>query len=296
MDYKQKFKYDVALLNNYYRQNKKSMSGKAVLLLMWDVGDLITKCCKKLNVKPHGLFWDIYGNSEGAKNQKAKSNLTREFMQRSERIRRFHKKNEIIKIFPNLNRYTLYREAMSFFTDKAHLLTKAEKQDLINLLNSNEDYVDIKSQIISLKSQKSIKGNVGRPNPRNQRLGDVEPQKKIFYKFYQYIESLNNKDEEDLTKELAESGVNCDFINSLAVNTNALMQEKNDNHYFEIPPSLSNNLWKEYALMLQFFMNDKTPQNRKRFRRLVEMIEMYRLAQKLFNIINEVNKLNKKAN
>ena len=56
MDYKQKFKYDVALLNNYYRQNKKSMSGKAVLLLMWDVGDLITKCCKKLNVKPKFFY------------------------------------------------------------------------------------------------------------------------------------------------------------------------------------------------------------------------------------------------
>jgi len=292
MDHKKQLKIDIAPLNNRYRKNKNSMSGKDILLLFWDVGDLITKCCQKHNIKPHNLFWEIQGNSEGAKNQKTNSNLTREFMTRSERIRRFLSKEDIIKEFENLSSYTLFREAMSFFTDKAHLLSKTEKRDLISLLNSDQSNEEIKRQIIFLKSKKKV----GRPNPRDQRLGDVEPQKKTFDKFYQYIEALIKKDEKIRSKELAASGVNNDFMSSLAVNTTALMQEGIDYYPFEILPSLPNNLWKEYALMLQFFINDKTPQNRKRFRRLVEMIEMYRLGERLNEIIYEIKDSNKATN
>jgi len=292
MNEKEKLKKDIAPINNHIRKNKKSLSGTEILLMMWDVGDLLAKYIKKHQVKAHSLYWDIYGNSEGILNTQAKSNITREFLQRSERIRRFFNKNEIKNNFAGLSSYNLFREAMPFFTGKDDLLTKAERNDLIALLNSDQSYEDIKRQIISLKSEKEV----GRPNPRDQRLGDVEPQKNTFYKFYKYIELLKEKDNQEIINELEKFEVNIKFINFLAFNTNALMQDDFDYVQFNLPSSLSENLWKDYALMLQFFINEKTPKNIKRFRRVVELIEILDLSTWLDNITNEFNESGKEAN
>ena len=88
---------------------------------------------------------------------------------------------------------------MPFFDNDKYLLKGKEKKDLLNILNSNESSNLILKKIKLLQSQK-----IGRKNPRNQKLKEVEPQKDVFISFYNYIFNLiKDNSYETINKEVS---------------------------------------------------------------------------------------------
>lgn len=51
-------------LNNKYRDLSKAQNtGNQILRIMWQVGDLLEHFIAKHEIKPHFLYWQIYGKA-----------------------------------------------------------------------------------------------------------------------------------------------------------------------------------------------------------------------------------------
>jgi len=141
---------------NNYKQQRGKINGTELLLIMWDIGDLIKKYIEETKVPPHNLFRQIYGKSEGKKNINQKSYIAREFLGRCYRVRYiFHDKENIKTLLPNVIDITSFREAMPFFDNPNYKLNEKDFKELILLLNSKKRQCRL-SHFLILKRKDSI--------------------------------------------------------------------------------------------------------------------------------------------
>ena len=75
--------------------------------------------------------------------------------------------------------------ASDFFDNPKFILKGKERKDLLELLNCN-----LKASIILQKIRKLQEKKIGIKNDRNQRLKDLENEKKIFIDFYNHTYRL----------------------------------------------------------------------------------------------------------
>lgn len=276
----QKLISEISPLYNLYKQSNRNIVGTEALQIMWDIGDLLKKEIEISNIAPHNLYRKIYGKAEGQDDITQKSYITREFLGRAYRIRNiFKEKENIKKILPNLRNFISFREAMPFFDNEKYLLKGEERQKLLSILNSNESPNLILKKIKLLQTEK-----IGKKNPRNQKLNEIEPKKEIFIIFYNYLFNLiKNNNYEYVKKET--SVINPSIINKLSLNTSALAQE--GFKYVDITESLSNDHWNNYIEFLNYFSKQNDAKERRRFRRLISPERIVRLAEMLQAVTSE---------
>jgi len=272
---------NITPLYHKYKQEKKTLSGTDALYVMWDIGELLRQFIKTHNIKPHTLYREIYGKSEGLKNITQRSYIPREFQGRCFRIRRiFNSKETIAKELPHLKKFTCFREAMPFFDNPKYKLDGTARTNLLKLLNSNMDTRDLLKEIESLQEE-----HIGIKNPRNQKLHQMESERKLFIEFYNYIYELIQLGTYDkIGAKIAH--INTGFISMLAKNTSALSADGLKFFEFEIPKSAMP-IWRDYANVIKMFISQKTPQGKRRFRRLISPARMSRLADMLYALLSE---------
>jgi hypothetical protein len=104
---------EITPIYNAYQKGQGMLKPAALIELMWDIGTILEKYITLYNVAPHTLYRDIYGKSEGTKNVKQRSYITREFLGRSYRVKRiFKERKDIQKQLPKLSATNHFREAM----------------------------------------------------------------------------------------------------------------------------------------------------------------------------------------
>lgn len=270
----QKLISEISPLYNTYKQSSRSILGTEALQIMWDIGDLLKKEIEISTMAPHNLYRKIYGKAEGQDDIIQKSYITREFLGRAYRIRNiFEKKEDIKKILPNLKNFISFREAMPFFDNEKYLLKGEERERLLFILNSNESPNSILKKVKLLQAEK-----IGKKNPRNQKLNEIEPKKEIFINFYNYLFNLiKNNSYEHIKKELPD--IDNSIINKLSSNTSALAQE--GFKYVDISESLLNGQWNNYIEFLNYFSKQNDAKERRRLRRLISPERIVRLAEML---------------
>lgn len=179
---------EITPLNNKYREGiNANLLGKEILKIMWDVGEILFVNGIK-NVHP--VAWAIYGKEKGIR----RSYITRDFLSYCFRVRKyFRARDEIDDKFPKLQKYSLFREAFPLLDNSKYSLNKREREELVNLLNSEQPVHSIKKKIIKIKREK-----LRIYNDRRQRLGEMVPVKENFIKIYKELSNLvlnNNLDE-----------------------------------------------------------------------------------------------------
>mgnify|MGYP003978942775 CR=1 FL=1 len=260
-------------------KNNKSEHGLEPLEIAWDIGNILKSSIEKYNIAPHSLYRKIYGLSEGNKNIIKNSYIPREFQGRCYRIRNiFSSKDNIRKEFPSLKSFTLFREAMPFFDNEKCLLKGKEKLELVSLLNSNQKNSDIMKHI-----RKLLKAYLHITNPRSQRLSDLDNEKEIFINFYNYIYKLSELSSDEINNNLKGEGIAHTDIRLVVKNTRSLCQDgilfvKMD----KIIPS-SNNLWKKYIGLLEYFAHESDAKKIRRFRRIIPVRRIINLANMLIS-------------
>lgn len=279
----QKLIGDISPLYNLYKQTSRKISGVKALQIMWEIGGLLKKTIEVSNIAPHNLYRKIYGKAEGQEDITQKSYITREFLGRSYRIRNiFKNKEDIQKKLPNLKSFIPFREAMPFFDNEKYILRGGEKEKLLSLLNSDLNPTLILNKIKLLQSEK-----IGRKNPRDQKLSELQPQKEIFINFYNYLFNLiKNNNYEFVKKEF--TNVDISILIKISSNTSALAQE--GVKYIEIPPkSTLNTQWVTYINMLNSLSIQVDAKERRRFRRLISPERIVRLAEMIQAVTSEVS-------
>ncbi len=270
------------LYNEY--QADKNISWTDALKIMWDIWDILKIYITKYNIAPHKLFWSIYWKAEWINNTTQKSYITREFQNRCHRIKNiFWSKNDIDLIFPNLNNFNLFREAMPFFDNEKYKLKWKEKEHLLKLLNSNKSYSEIMQQIKILQKDK-----IWIKNPRTQKLHELEDEKKIFIDFYNMVfKTLNSKD----FSTLKDDKILKDYILLLSKNTNSLSQDWLKFSEMSIEKDKTkNSLFNDYYSLISSFSLEKTPQKIRRFRRIIPVERIVKLADLLYSLYWELEK------
>ncbi|MCX6751412.1 MAG: hypothetical protein NT161_01440 [Candidatus Nomurabacteria bacterium] len=270
----------ISPLYNSYKQTSRNISGTKALQIMWEIGDLLKKAIEVSGVAPHNLYRQIYGKAEGKENITQKSYITREFLGRSYRIRNiFKNKENIQKDLPNLKSFISFREAMPFFDNEKYILKGEEKEKLLSLLNSDLSPTSVLDKIKLLQSEK-----IGRKNPRNQKLDELQPQKEIFINFYNYLFYLiKNNDYESVKKEFKD--VDISILKTISSNTSALAQE--GVKYIEIPESTLDTQWITYLNILNSFSTQINAKERRRFRRLIPPERIVKLAEMIQALTSE---------
>lgn len=271
---------EISPLYNSYKKMSKEISGTDALILMWDIGDILKKVIDTSKIPPHNLYRKIYGKAEGTSDIVQKSYITREFLGRAYRIRNIFKdQKEIKKTFPNLKNFISFREAMPFFDNKKYLLLGDRRNKLIALLNSNNSNSLILKEIKSLQSE-----YIGIKNPRNQKLVELEEEKKVFIDFYNFLFNLIKQADYELVLMETKGFKNTTLI-KLSSATSCLAQE---GYIFpEIPDEDFNEKWIKYINLIKFFSTQKDPKDRRRFRRLIPPTRIVRLAEMLQGISSE---------
>ena len=288
---------DLTPLYNQYKEKSSTISGTDALAIMWDMGDILKTFLDNNDIAPHALYREVYGVSEGSSNVTKKSWITREFQGRCYRIRNiFQDKDQIYSELPSLVGFTAFRESMPFFDNKKYKLEGEDRVNLLKLLNSNKSKSFVKKEINKLQDKK-----IGISNDRNQRLADVEDQKKIFIGFYNYIYYLKDKDNQEIAQSLKEKSVDVELIKAVAKNTSALSTDGLRYYEFDedkvkrinadIPekPELGN--WISYIDVLKDFINQKNPKKIRRFRRLIKPEIIVRLSDMLNTVIRDNSSL-----
>jgi len=278
----QKLIEDISPLYNSYKQTSRNIGGVKALQIMWEIGDLLRKTIEVSNIAPHNLYRKIYGKAEGQEDITQKSYITREFLGRSYRIRKiFKNKEDIQKDLPNLKTFIPFREAMPFFDNEKYILRGGEKEKLLSLLNSDSSPTLILNKIKLLQSEK-----IGRKNPRDQKLGELQPQKEIFINFYNYLFNLiKNNSYEFIEKFFAD--VDISILIKISSNTSALAQE--GVKYIEIPEFNLSTQWVNYINMLNSLSTQVDAKERRRFRRLISPERIVRLAEMIQAVTSEAS-------
>lgn len=182
---------NIAPLNNEYRDRVHLKgSGTVVLELMWRVGEILELFLTKEKIKPHTLYWQIYGKAPGLK----RSYITRDFLSYCLRVKRFFRSSgDIRTMFPNLKQYSLFREAFPLLENPKYKLIGDEQERLVRILNSNSDPSKIRSYVVNLKNER-----IGVRNPRTQRLNELKGEVDSFIGIFNYAYELikeNNADD-----------------------------------------------------------------------------------------------------
>jgi len=258
-------------LYNSYRDSVKSLaSGTDVLVLMWKVGDIIDLFVNEHDIKPHALYWQIYGKAEGLK----QSYITRDFLSYCLRIRRyFSSMTDISERFPHLRKYSLFREAFPLLENPKFKLSKDDEDKIITVLNSGGSLQKIKQLIQAVKSQ-----HIGIKNTRKQKLNEMKPIADNFVAIYNEIYSLIKNNNQQELDQFAGS-FSKDLLSSLSEAVSALTQE---NLYI---PELTERkeLPAHWILFIQnlIYLLKANVETRNRFRRLVPPRKLFNLADML---------------
>lgn len=270
---------EITPLYNQYKRQNKTISGVDALGIMWNIGDILRKFVKNNNMAPYSLFNKIYGNSENTKNITQNSYIAREFQSRCFRIRRiFINKEEIEQLFPNLQKFRLFDRALPFFDGK-YKLNGDEREKIIRLLNSSHSYKYIESYVENLKKEK-----INIKNPRTQRLSDLDSEKVVFVKFYNFIYHILKKETNIIISQLKNDGISKNDIRALAKNTNALSQDGlkftkvNKENFYNIP------LWMDYVEIIHKFNIQNNAKLVRRFRRIIPLSKIINLSDMLYTL------------
>src|SRR5579859_975914 len=150
-------------LNNRYRDLVKTNdSGSDVLVLMWQVGDMLDAYINENGIKPHALYWKIYGKAEGVRT----SYITRDFLSYCLRIKRYFKQvSDIRELFPSLRKYSLFRGAFPLLENNKYKLNGEQEARIIKVLNSKQSIKEILLEINNVKHSR-----IGIRNTRTQKL------------------------------------------------------------------------------------------------------------------------------
>lgn len=265
---------NITPLNNKYRDLiKEKSSGTKVVVIMWEVGNLLHIFLLRNKIKPHKLYWKIYGKSEGTRT----SYITRDFLSYCFRIRKyFSKKEEIEKNFYNLERYSSFREALPLLENPKYKLDKKSQSILIRLLNSNIPPMQIKENIIQLK-----KNRIGIKNTRYQRLREMEPSAKIFASFYNYIYKIY-KENNDTEAKSFRTLIGENVLNNLSAMIASLAREGLFIPKFKYK-NYQNIRFNSFMGTLKELIN-KNIEDRNRFRRLFPPRKIIRLADMIYSL------------
>jgi len=264
-------------LYNKYKTDGKAIKPSDSIVLMWELGDVLKSYIEEHAVKPHNLYREIYGMSEGSTNVARKSWITREFQGRCFRIRNIFKdKDEIEKNLGGLSSFTLFRESMPFFDNPKYQLKGEEMSLLLNALNSSSTKL---SHIRSLQKKK-----IGITNSRTQKLDELEADKLTFIEFYNYIFKLLQSGGEGIRIALLGNIISDEFIELLAVNTNACTQDGLKFKQIDEPRLDSEIIWHKYWQTLENLTKDNNPKVMRRFRRLIPPERISKLADMLYKL------------
>ena len=264
--------------NNLYRDLVKHgvESGTRVLVIMWKVGEIIENFIKKHDIKAHNLYWQIYGKAEGLKT----SYITRDFLSYCLRIRKYFQKIEdITNIFPQLQRYSLFREAFPLLENPKYKLSKVEANDLIKILNSANQPQKIKEMILEIKNQR-----IGIKNTRNQKLNEMKPITDNFVVIHNDLYTLI-KNNEPIKLDSFTTTFQRDYLMKLSQKVAALSQE---NLYIPILPDRKDlpDQWIKFINNLNYLLTT-TVETRNRFRRLIPPRRLFELADMILAITND---------
>lgn len=270
---------EITPLYNTYKENSGTIKGTEAVKLMWEIGDLIQKYLKENDTAPHTLYRQIYGKSEGTTNAEQRSYLTREFLGRSYRIRNIFISIEEIEVkFPNLQRFLTFREAMPFFDNPKYKFSGKAMDDLLGILNSNN------SQKAFQQVRQLQKTHIGIKNPRNQRLEELEKDKKVFIDFYNYIYELSKKTEFEQRELLSSLGVSRELLNLISQETIALTEDGLQFSDLSLDPLLKIPEWGDYVQLIEKYKSQSNPKLVRRLRRLIPPIRMITLGEMIHNL------------
>lgn len=259
--------------NNYRDFVSEGKKGTEVLELMWDVGEILKKYLDSNKIKPHNLYWQIYGKAQGVKT----SYITRDFLSYCLRIHKYFSKKDLIRgSFPNLKRYSLFREAFPLLENPKYKLPKEESVILLKLLNSDLEPQEIKEQIVTIKNNV-----IGIRNNRMQKIHEIEPTVNNFVLIYNQIYSLIKKNLENEHEDFL-TMIGEDYIEELVQAISSLTEEG-----LYVPDLKSRNdlpeQWNSFINDLISLINGKV-ELRNRFRRVFSVKKIYILAE-MFNAL-----------
>lgn len=262
---------------NSYQKGKNILLPTQLLILMWEIGDLLDIYIKKNNVAPHALYRGIYGKSEGSTNIIQRSYITREFLGRSYRIRQIFKtKEDLQKTLPNLSAINHFREAMPFFDNPKYKLDQKPLKELLYIINSTITTNKQKELYVKCLRNKKI----GVKNPRTQQLIRMNEDKTIFINFYNEVYGVIKMKNYQLaikkiippTKKILEVlSLNCG-----AISTDGLKMKK-----FELPNKIDTR-WRNFSELILKLISKENPIERRRFRRIIPPEKMLSLSEMIY--------------
>ena len=263
--------------NNRYRDLvKSSEGGTEVLVLMWKVGDMIESFIKQFDIKPHNLYWQIYGKAEGLKT----SYITRDFLSYCFRIKKyFPKVEDISDKFSHLQKYSLFREAFPLLENPKFKLFKDEESEIIKVLNSKNSPQKIKKLILEIKARR-----IGIKNTRKQKLNEMKPITDNFVAIYNELYSLI-KGNDQVQLESFVNSFQKDFLVKLSQTVSALTQENLYIPELEDRKDLPDH-WTKFIDNLGYLLKG-TVEIRNRFRRLVPPRKLFDLADMISAFTND---------
>lgn len=264
-------------LNNEYRDLiGKLASGVRIIGVMWDVGGYLEEYITSSGIKPHNLYWQIYGKAEGLK----RSYITRDFLSYCLRIKRyFIYKKDISDKYSNLQAYSLFREAFPLLENSKYQLPVDEEAELVQLLNSRLDLREIRNKIRLIKKER-----IGITNTRKQKLNDMGLVSESFVKYYNDVYSLIKADNVDDIRKIRQVASK-KYLNDLSQLISALTQEglfvPDIEPSVELPDS-----WRDFISKLNNLFSSSV-ETRNRFRRLVAPRKIMRLSDMVVSLTDD---------
>jgi len=287
---------DITPLYNQYKKDN-SISGWEVIYLMWKSGDILANFIKEHDVVPNNLYREVYGGSEGSSNIAKKGYISREYLSRCYRIRNmFSGEHEIRTKFPTLKSFNLFREAMPYFDNPKCIATGKDMENILSLLNKQS------TNLNDIRALNKEKLNIS--NPRNQKLSDLESEKKIFIDFYNIVFKLTHLAGDELRKSLASEKIFKEIILNLAQGTRSIAKDglkhpellfhsKNSEHIPNLTDAINSHqaedsIWHRYTSVLFDFFEDSNAKRIRRFRKLIPANRIAKLADYLHVIANRM--------
>ncbi len=281
---------EITPLYNEYKAFGDKMTWAEALYIMRDVGQMLDKYISEAKISPHTLYRKVYWKSEWKENFIQKSYITREFMWRCYRIFHIFASKELIYTeLPNLRSFTSFREAMPFFDNKKHKLVWKDREQLLNLLNSDQSSKLILEQLSTIK-----KREIGITNPRTQKLSELDDDKKVFIDFYNTAYRLvNSRDYKEVLNELKKQWVTIEYIKILSKNTHSIIGDEIRSYDMDIPSEASW-IWKLYWEFINKMISERNLKVQRRFRRIIDTVRISRLSSILYAFTSEeyYNKFN----
>ncbi len=277
-------------LYNEYKTFWDKITWTEALAIMRDIGETLDIYISQTKISPHTLYRKIYWKSEWKENFVQKSYITREFMWRCYRIHNIFATKELIyKEFPNLRSFTSFREAMPFFDNSKYRFVWKDRKLLIDLLNSDQPNKLILKKLNIIKKEK-----IGITNPRNQKLLDLNDDKKVFVDCYNNAYRLiKNADYEAVLNELKNQWVTLEYLKVLSKNTHSIIWDDIKSYNMDIPSETSW-IWQLYWEFINKMISEKNPKLQRRFRRIIDSARISRLSTMLNALTSEeyYNKFN----